>query len=129
MFDVKEIKCFSPFPFFIILFQLIRFDHSLWISFLEFEPILPPAKARTVIVVIHTGMGYTMSSVQQCDTSAVTSVIWERKQQRGKDHITKFNPRFCNGFTVFFTPSATLMKAYKKPLEISLGIKLDSFSG
>lgn len=83
---VKGIKCFSSFQFFIVLFQLMRFD-SLWISFLELEAILPSTKAGTVNVVIHRGMGYAMSPVQHCDTSAVNSVIQKRKQEHGKDHI------------------------------------------
>lgn len=61
---VKRIKYFSPFQFFIVLFQFMRFDHSLWVSFLEFEPILASTKARTVSVVIQTGTGYSVSPVQ-----------------------------------------------------------------
>lgn len=134
---VEGIKYFSPFQFSIVLLQLMRFSHSLWVSFLEFEPIVPATQARTsdkpvVTLVIHIGLRYTVSPVQQCDTSAVTSVICQRKQIHRKVHIChqiqswplrESNFLQINGYIWY------LNEGLQNTLEKSLHIKINNFSG
>lgn len=64
--------------------------------------------------------------MQQHNTSAITSVIQERKQEHGKDHISHQIQRCfsqINGSICYFN------EALQNTLEISLNIKINNFSG